>query len=208
MAHENRPVIGLDVDGVILDYVSGFMGYAASIGVRLGCEPHEVDSWAMSRAFPELDDGAIWSMIEAFSEHDGFSRLPPFPGAMETIEALVREFPENRLVAITSAGKSDLTRDLRKANLSGIPFSEIHVLPLGEPKTAYLEKLPAGSLYVDDLMKNVVAAESVGVSGILVRRPYNAADEHPRTAHDWDDIARHVREIIAPSATRLLDAAM
>lgn len=201
MSEYSKPVIGLDVDGVILDYVAGFMAYAASIGVRLGCEPDQVDSWTMTAAFPDLDEDGIWSMIEAFSEHEGFGRLAPYAGALETIAMLIEEFPDHPLVAITSAGKSDVTKRLRAESLAGIPFSAIHVLPLGESKELHLSKLPAGSLYVDDLMKNVVVAEKVGLSGVLVRRSYNHADDHSRVAHDWDDIARHVREILAPAPT-------
>lgn len=199
MSEYAKPVIGLDVDGVILDYVTGFMEYAASRGVRLGCEPDEVDSWTMSAAFPDLDDKEIWAMIEAFSEDEGFGRLRPYNGALETISILVEEFPENPLVAITSAGKSELTKQLRAASLDGIPFSAIHVLPLGESKELHLSKLPTGSLYVDDLMKNIVTAEKVGLSGVLVRRSYNAMDDHTRMAYDWDDIARNIREILLPA---------
>nr|WP_250808548.1 hypothetical protein [Neorhizobium tomejilense] len=202
MSEYRHPVIGLDVDGVILDYVSGFMKYAASRGVRIGCDPDKVDSWSMSAAFPDLDDDAIWKMIEEFSEDDGFGRLAPFEGALETISELIREFPDNPLVAITSAGKSETTKRLRAESLSSIPFRAIHVLPLGESKELHLSKLPEGSLYVDDLMKNIVAAEKVGLTGIFVRRSYNTADDHSRVAHDWSDIARHIREIIAPAPVK------
>lgn len=202
MSEYANPVIGLDVDGVILDYVSGFMAYAASKGVRLGCEAHEVDSWTMTAAFPDLDGDAIWAMIEEFSEHDGFGSLKPYEGALETISQLIEEFPDNPLVAITSAGKSDVTKRLRAESLASIPFSAIHVLPLGESKEPHLAKLPPGSLYVDDLKKNIVAAENVGLTGVFVRRSYNTQDTHTRLAHDWSDIARHVREIIAPVPLR------
>ena len=207
MTDNTKPVIGLDVDGVILDYVAGFMAYAASKGVRLGCEPNEVDSWTMSAAFPDLDEDGIWAMIEEFSEHEGFGSLAPYEGALETIAQLIEEFPDHPLVAITSAGKSDVTKALRAASLQGIPFSAIHVLPLGESKELHLAKLPAGSLYVDDLMKNIVVAEKVGLAGILVRRSYNTADDHSRVANDWDDIARHVREIMAPAPIQIPMAA-
>ena len=202
MSEYTQPVIGLDVDGVILDYVAGFMEFAASKGVRLGCKPEEVDTWTMVRAFPDLDGDAIWAMIEEFSEHEGFGRLVPYEGALETIAQLIKEFPDHPLVAITSAGHSELTKTLRAASLKDIPFSAIHVLPLGESKEIHLAKLPAGSLYVDDLMKNVIVAEKVGLTGVLVRRAYNATDTHVRVANDWVDIAEHIRQILAPVQQR------
>ncbi|MDW9481867.1 hypothetical protein GOB57_24775 [Sinorhizobium meliloti] len=193
-----RPIIGFDVDGVIFDYVAGFMAFAASRGVRLGCASDQVDSWTMSAAFPDLNDDQIWNMIEEFSVDERFGRLEPFPGAMETISQLISEYPEYPLVAITSAGKSELTKRLRTQNLASIPFSEIHVLPLGESKEQHLAKFPPNSLYVDDLKKNVEVAEKVGVAGVLVRRSYNTADTHTRVAHDWNEIADHIRDILPP----------
>lgn len=197
MSLYRKAVIGLDVDGVILDYVGGFMAYAESRGIRTKCRPHEVVSWTtFAPAFPEMNDQELWSLIEDFSEDEAFGRLEPFANVIEIITQLVEEYPENLLVAITSAGKSDITKRLREKNLSSIPFSEIHVLPLGESKERYLAALPEGSLYVDDLMKNIDVAEKVGVKGILVRRSYNMGDDHARVAHDWNDIARNIREII------------
>jgi FMN phosphatase YigB (HAD superfamily) len=208
MTANMNPIIGFDVDGVIFDYVAGFMAFAASRGVRLGCASDEVDSWTMTAAFPDLNGDQIWDMIEAFSEDEGFGRLEAFPGALETIKQLIKEYPDYPLVAITSAGKSELTKRLREKNLASIPFSEIIVLPLGESKEQYLAKFPANSLYVDDLKKNVDAAERVGVTGVFVRRSYNTADTHTRLAHDWDEIANHVREILPPVVKPVLKAAM
>jgi FMN phosphatase YigB (HAD superfamily) len=199
MTVHTKPVIGLDVDGVIFDYVAGLMEYANSRGIRVGCASDKVDTWSMSAAFPDLDDDAIWNLIETFSESEGFGRLQPFPGALEAIAQLVAEYPDYPLVAITSAGKSEVTKNLRVQNLQGIPFSEIHVLPLGESKEDYLAKFPANSLYVDDLKKNVNVAEKVGVAGVFVRRSYNTADTHTRIAHDWDEIVAHVRDILPPT---------
>ena len=192
----DKAVIGLDVDGVILDYVSGFFRFMEINGHKAHCKAHEADDWTMKRAFPYLEVDAIWQMIERFSEDEGFATLKPFDGAVETIKALIEEFPDNPLVAITSAGHSPKTREFRIRNLSWIPFSEVHVLPLGESKVEHFKRLPVGSLYVDDLKKNVDHAESVGVAGVLVRRAYNRDDNHHRVAHDWSDIASHIREII------------
>ncbi|MCS4088652.1 hypothetical protein [Rhizobium sp. BK176] len=201
MTTHTKPVIGLDVDGVIFDYVAGLMEYANSRGIRVGCASDEVDTWTMTAAFPDLNEDEIWELIETFSENEGFGRLQPFAGALETIALLVAEYPDYPLVAITSAGKSEVTKNLRVQNLQGIPFSEIHVLPLGESKQDYLAKFPANSLYVDDLKKNVDVAEKVGVTGIFVRRSYNTADTHPRIAHDWEEIAAHIRDILPPIPT-------
>jgi FMN phosphatase YigB (HAD superfamily) len=197
-------VIGLDCDGVIFDYVTCFMEWAERQGIRLGCRPEEMDSWDMGCAFPDLDDAAIWKLIQDFSVHEDFGALRAFDGAFETISALVAEFPDSKLVAITSAGTSEETKNLRVANLAGLPFHEVNVLPLGASKSSYLSQLPPGSVYVDDLHKHVLAAESVGVTGILYRQRYNLADEHPRVAWNWAEAGNHIREVL--SAPKLREA--
>lgn len=193
-------VIAFDVDGVILDYVRGFMEWSARKGVRLGCEPHEVTDWSMQNAFPDLDGDGIWANIEAFSTHPDFGGLLPFEGAFEAIAALHREFPGVSIVAITSASKKEtleITKGLRLANLSTLPFDEIHVLELGSDKSAHLAQLPPGSAFIDDLKKNVVAAEKVGLNAILYRQSYNVSDTHHRVATNWAELEAHVREIVA-----------
>ncbi|HTO01012.1 MAG TPA: hypothetical protein VL068_10085, partial [Microthrixaceae bacterium] len=167
----DRTVVGFDVDGVILNYFEGLMTWAGGQGVRLGCEPHEVDTYAMHRAFPDLTEWEVMDMLPVFNQQPEFGRLKPYPGALECIAALVRDYPDIELVAITSAGKSDRTRELRLQNLVDIPFAEVHVIPLGSSKKTYFEMLPEGSLFVDDLVQHARTADEAGLLSVLYRQP-------------------------------------
>jgi FMN phosphatase YigB (HAD superfamily) len=185
--------IALDVDGVILKYNQGLVDFAVSRGVRIGCAAHESRTWTMEDVFPDLDPARIIELIETFSRHEDFGRLKPFDGAFETIAALKEEFPAVGFVAITSAGRFEATRALRVANLAGLPFEEIHVLPLGASKRPHLERLPAGSVYVDDLKKHVEVAKSLGLQSILYRQSYNVEDDHDAVVADWAELGALIR---------------
>jgi Predicted phosphatase/phosphohexomutase len=197
----SRTVIGFDIDGVILNYFEGLMMWAEKQGERIGCRPEEVTTYAMHEAFPDLAEWEVRDLITIFSTKPDFGKLKPYPGAMETISGLLEDFPELELVAITSAGKSPKTRELRLQNLEGIPFSEVHVIPLGASKKTYFEILPPGSLFIEDLAHHAATADEVGLTSVLFRQPYNLQDEHPRAVTGWDELNILIREHLgmAPS---------
>jgi hypothetical protein len=193
MSDHAGKVIALDIDGVVMDYCSGIMSWAAKRGVRLGCLPNEVATFSMQSAFPEMSEPDIFAMIQEFNSTEEFGRLKPFQNAVETINSINRQYVGVTFWAITSAGSDEFTKELRRRNLTGLPFSEIHILPLGASKSEYLARLPAASIYVDDLKKHVDAAEALGHSGVLYRQSYNTADDHDRVAADWIEVGAHLR---------------
>jgi hypothetical protein len=191
---ETRTVVGFDVDGVILNYFEGLMIWAEKQGERLGCLPHEVDTYAMHRAFPDLAEWEVMDLITIFNEHPDFGALRPYPGAVEAINGLLGDFPDIELVAITSAGKTEVTRQLRLQNLAWIPFSQVHVIPIGSSKKANFELLPAGSLFVEDLPHHAAAADEAGLVSVLYRQPYNIDVDHPRAVTGWSELETFIRD--------------
>lgn len=178
--------LGLDVDGVLLDYVSGFFDYLPSVGIIPACKPSDVDNFDFRCAFPGKARDEIKRLIGDFSVTEGFGRLPAYPNAIEAVAAIKAEYGSDmRIVAITSAGVSDETRRLRELNLEPFPFDDINILPLGGDKSEHLAKLGKNAVFVDDLLENVRAAEKHGIGGILFRQLYNAMDHHEHTMTDW-----------------------
>lgn len=193
-------VLGLDIDGVVLNYGPSLLAYGASKGLEIGCEWHEVDMYNMAKAFPSLDKDGIMSLIGEFSEHDAFSQIEEMEGFSAALEDIRKAHPGLRLIAITSAGVTDRTIELRRKNLERYGFDEIHVLPLQASKEAHLSNLPAGSLFVDDLKRHVDSATKVGLTGILVRQPYNASDDHEFVMGNWADGAALISSILHRNA--------
>lgn len=178
-------VLGLDCDGVVLNYGPALLEFGRRKGLRIGCEWHEVDMYHMQMAFPDLSKEDIFALIEEFALDDAFGEIALMAGFEEALAALREEFPGLKIVAVTSAGKDERTIELRKKNLEAFRFDEIHVLPLSASKKDHLARLPAGSVFVDDLKKHVDTAEEVGLQGVLVRQPYNSEDDHAHVMHDW-----------------------
>lgn len=189
-----KTIIGFDIDGVILNYFEGLMIWAEKQGARLGCLPHEVDTYAMHRAFPDLAEWEVMDLITIFNQQPDFGRLRPYPGALEVINGLVRDFPDIELVAITSAGKTEVTRQLRLQNLVDIPFATVHVIPIGASKKTCFEMLPAGTPFVDDLPHHAAAADEAGLVSVLYRHPYNIDVEHPRAVTGWSELEGLLRD--------------
>lgn len=180
--------LGLDVDGVLLDYCVGFLSYLPSIGVIPACKPNEVDNVNLKCALPELERAAIEKLITDFSKTEGFGQLPAYPGAVEAVSRIKTHFGDQlRIVAITSAGTSDETRRLREQNLALFSFDEVHMLPIGGDKSEHIARLGPHSVFVDDMLTNVRAAQNVGVRSVLYRQLHNAMDHHDLTMESWDD---------------------
>jgi hypothetical protein len=196
-------VLGLDIDGVVLNYGPSLLEYGVSKGLRIGCEWHEVDMYNMAKAFPELDKDGIMSLIAEFSEDEAFSRIREMEGFSAALAEIRSANPGLRLIAITSAGVTDRTIELRRKNLAQFGFDEIHVLPLLASKEAHLAELPRGSVFVDDLKRHVDSAEKVGLTGILVRQPYNAQDDHEFVMNDWVEGASLINAILQANIARL-----
>jgi hypothetical protein len=189
-------VLGLDIDGVVLNYGPALLDYGATKGLTIGCEWHEVHMYNMAKAFPELDKDGIMALITEFSETEDFSRIREMDGFTEALADIRAAHPLVKLVAITSAGVTDRTIELRKRNLAHFGFDEIHVLPLHASKEAHLSNLPKGSVFVDDLKKHVDSAVKVGLTGILVRQPYNSEDEHDLVMRDWKEGAALIKSVL------------
>lgn len=196
MKNLNR-VVGLDIDGVVCDYLGGFWKFAERKGLRPACPAHEEDTWALSRGFPHIQNDELEAAIAEFSEHPDFATLEFVEGARETMLELRNKYGGLRYVAITSAGLSPATERLRRENLSSLPFSEVHVLGRSSSKSSRLRGLPPGSAYVDDLKEHVDEAERHGLVGILMGRPHNRGLAHPRRAEGWREVATHIEMVLA-----------
>jgi FMN phosphatase YigB (HAD superfamily) len=195
-------VLGLDCDGVVLNYGPALLEFGRRKGLRIGCEWHEVDMYHMSMAFPDLTKDDIMALIEEFALDDAFGEISLMPGFLEALEALRDEFPGLKVVAVTSAGEEERTIKLRKRNLAPLGFDEVHVLPLSASKKDHLSQLPPGSVFVDDLKKHVDAAEEVGLQGVLVRQPYNSEDRHAHVMHDWMEGCRIISTLLHQGEAR------
>jgi hypothetical protein len=196
MSDTELPVLALDVDGVLLDYVEGLGRFVESRGHALGCHHTEIADWNMSNYLPSMTLDERIATYAAFSETEGFGNLVAYEGAVEAIAEIRETFPGLRILAITSAGTSAETERLRRLNLEPFGIDDLTVLPLGASKEEHFARLPKGSVVVDDLLKHVKAADDTGNLGVFFRRSYNLADAHPRSVRDWPEAVATICSIL------------
>lgn len=201
----SKKVLALDADGVLLNYLNGFLNYCRKTGREIYCEDHEVDSWSMRRAFgisnnDPTHDEFIMDRIREFSRSEDFAHIPYITGAIDAVHYLKSLTDELSVIAITSAGTDEVTIRRRHENLRSFPFDAIHVLPLGSSKKEYLRDLPAGSVFVDDLYDHVLAAEEVGVQGVLFRQPYNLNVNATYVIENWQEGQLLIEKLLLPSS--------
>jgi hypothetical protein len=186
--------LALDVDDVLLDFFGGFLPYMTSRGHRVGCAPHEVMDFDMADALPDLAYDDRMSAIGDYNHSDHFASMPPSAGAVEVMASLRLIYPHLRIVAITACGDSAITRSKRVENLNRhFVIDDLVTLPLGASKVQEFRKLPPGTIYVDDMIKHVKAADDCGMSPILFRRGHNSTQGYSRVADDW----WHLRDLAA-----------
>lgn len=187
LSDDHLPILALDVDGVLLEYLWGLGCFAEAQGHVLGCHRDEITDWDMRNYLPTMTLEERKATYVAFSRSEDFGRLMPYEGATDAIAQIRAAFPNLHVAAITSAGDSPETERMRRENLQVFGIEDITVLPLGASKREYFECLPAGSVVVDDLMCHVEAADAAGHTGVLFRRSYNAEIDHPMTVSTWPE---------------------
>jgi hypothetical protein len=192
------PILALDVDMVLLDYLEGFVAWLRSKGYHVTCEAHEIEDWDFGGVLPGVGRDEFIGLINEFATTPEFGRLGTIKGAREAIKAIREEFPDLEIVAITSAGSEPVTEVMRRSNLEMHDFgiSSVTVLPLGASKRDNLLALPPGSIFIDDLMKNVKVAEECGLHAVLFRHPYNAKEAHHLCAGDWSETVDLIRRLV------------
>ncbi len=169
-----RPIVLVDCDGVLADFVGGVLELVENV-TGLAYEPHDVDQFDFCKALKigGLDASLIKHKIGA----PGFcTSLAPYDGARKGIEAL-REIAEvyivtspwNSCATWTSERESWLWRHFK------VPHS--HIVHTSA------KHLVCGDVFVDDKTSMVAAWESAWPDRVAVRwnTPHNRNDQ-------WDGV--------------------
>jgi FMN phosphatase YigB (HAD superfamily) len=183
------PILVLDVDEVLLDYVFAFSRWAHSLGIVPAVHPHEENDYTLCNLFPDRSSAEIRALIEAFSKHDDYAYMPEIPGARSFVHRARNKYPDMRVVCVTACGDDPVTRHMRCANLVDFPVDGVVILPLGATKLEVYGRLGAdGSplVVVDDRPKHVDEAISLGHRGFLFDRPTNRTVDHSARIHGYE----------------------
>ncbi len=156
-----KPVMALDVDGVILDFCGFWVQTAEDalgrelpalnrsyhFGTRLGLTRQEYDT--------------CWNQFRAI---DGWGKVPAYPGVTEALESLARN---HRLVAVTGIPLEAL--EARKRNLAELrlPLEEVFATGHRDFSKEYLLQALQAEAFVDDRLRHLQEAENTGVPALF-----------------------------------------
>lgn len=151
----NKPIIALDIDGVVLDYNKSWpIPWKRAFGEDL------VSKKVAFHAHNEYETGILSE--EKFQEfkkhytHESWATMPLLPGAKEACHMLADA--GYTLVAVTSMPPEwETSRAMNLVDLHGLPFTNVIATGRppggGNPKLRYIEKLKPVA-FVDDLVHN------------------------------------------------------
>jgi 5'(3')-deoxyribonucleotidase len=181
---EERFRLGIDLDGVVADFNSGWMErYNREFGSRLAAS--DVVSWDGLHTlthFGSMDDFWGWAQRGAASI---FRDLPVFDGAIETMNELARD---HRIVIISSKFDWSIPDTLAWMGQHRVPAREIHFVwdKTTVPCDVYLEDAPA----------NVEALVRAHPDALVCRmvRPWNRPVPGAIDVNDWAAFRDTVRD--------------
>ena len=177
-----KPVVLLDCDGVLADFVGAFLGV---VGAQLGRwhKPHEVTSFGIANSLDLSKEEFDLCAVEV--EQPGFcAHLNAYPGARCGVSRL-REIAEVYIVTSPWNSNPTWTHD-REAWLDrhfAIPHS--HVVHTGA------KHIVSGDFLVDDKTETCAKWQAAHPNGIAVQwqTPHNRRDAWTgRSTRSWDEL--------------------
>lgn len=192
--NKNR-IILVDVDGVLLNWLDGFIRYMEHQGYKNVRE--HIDHDDLGYRFDIQDKQIIDQQVRRFNSGQWeFGTLPPLNGAIQAIKHLNTKL-NYRFVCITSCTTGLQTIALRKANLYNVfgdVFDAIHFVDHKEPKNTHLADYDS-TFWIEDKTVNAEAGLIYEHDCIIMNHLYNAhdqADSRITRCSSWDEIVNYI----------------
>lgn len=212
IVHEK--LILIDVDSVLLDWLSGFHSWMATTGFvdAFGLsETPSKDAYDLTTSY-SLPDSQIFTLIKAFNTSVFMGELAPMPGAKQALSRLVEK--EYTFHPITSFADNQRSFELRKHNLIKVfgedTFSGFTFLPLRASKQEVLNTFAKSHIvkplvWIDDLLHHAKAGVTSGITSIHYD-PYNVSSQAATNGEvtyclNWRDIEATIEDLYERSGS-------
>lgn len=178
-----------DLDGVYVDWTTGFTKYMASIGhIAKHANP---TVFTMQDIFPQLEKP--WLHIRDYQQSEFYAKVKPYDGALEAYKEVKANGIE--IIAITSCGLEPETVRMRKEFVAaqGV-FSDLFMLDMGASKTDVLKKF-SNAAFIDDQEHVALEGVNAGHLSLLKTMPYNIDVKHHKLSRvsDFNEIINHLK---------------
>jgi FMN phosphatase YigB (HAD superfamily) len=156
------------------------------------------------RTWTGLSRDGVKGLVDAFNSgaETGFDRLPPMPGAVEGVRALLEAGYRLEVLSSADAGGASVASRLRNLEtIFGDVFEEVTLIGLGESKREILARFDPCD-WVDDHLPNAIAGHEAGHRTHVIRQSHNRSQES--TAHAgllWARDLLEVHDRILPPPT-------
>jgi 5'(3')-deoxyribonucleotidase len=185
-------VLGVDLDGVVADFIGGLRPIAAEwLGVPLASLSEEV-----SYGFNEwqLESAGGYDALHRFAvkQRDLFKRLPPISGAPAVLRRLSAQ--DIRIRIITH--RLYIPWFHREAVQQTIDWLEHHGIPYWDLCFMRDKAAVGADLYLEDNPANIAALRAQGFPTIVVVNSTNH-QLAPPAARNWDEVEQLVLEAFA-----------
>ena len=196
----------VDVDSVLLDWLSGFHSWMATTGfvdTFLTEPPRDqmVDPYALHTQYG-LPDNMIFTLIKMFNSSVHIGELSPMHGARGPVRYLVDE--GFHFHALTSFSDNLSAFEMRKQNLKAVfgegAFSGFTFLPLRASKAEVLNTIAKSHIvkplvWIDDLPHHALAGANAGIPSINFD-PYGIHKDQEGITRltNWNRIVNYIEE--------------
>ncbi|UCE98088.1 MAG: hypothetical protein JSV74_01810 [Dehalococcoidia bacterium] len=181
-------VIGIDMDGVIVDFGSVILPELAKLCDRPVLY-RDLRSWDLSQAL-NIDEKIMAATWKQIMDSDLFQQAPPIKGAIEGLLALSK----HKIWLVTSRSKS--MQDLTVSWLKDYQISYDHLVfdRRGDKHLAG----PKFDVFVEDFLDEAVTLAEAGIYTILFDQPWNKKATLPKNCQrvcDWNAILELINKL-------------
>lgn len=177
----HKPNLLLDVDGVLLDWLSGFELYLLQHAPELHKDFSGLEDADNLEQLLGMHEDQMHAWIERFHLDPAFELLKPLPGAREAMRILA---PWCNISCITASGSNHVSKQLRLNNLHthfGDVFDQVICVNRSSDKPEHLSRFDPG-YWVEDQLKNAIMGVRAGHESFLMDALYNRRHNHAQVA--------------------------
>ncbi len=189
-------VFGVDLDGVVADFVAGLRPVAAEwLGVPLDSLPTDVSyglpEWGLARMGTDPADGYERLHRFAMTQRNLFRDLPPIDGAPAALRRLAARGVRIRIIThrlfIHHFHRQALSQTIDWLDHHGIPYWDLCFMK---------EKAAVGAdLYIEDSPANVESLRAAGCDVICFGNSTNVGIAEPRVT-TWAEVEAIVKDLL------------
>lgn len=183
-----RLIIGIDIDGVIVDTGSAILPLLSEVCTR-PVMYHDLCSWDLEQVL-DIDEKTMANTWEKIMDSDLLRHAPPVKGAIEGLSALSKH--EIWIVTSRSISTQNLTSSWLQNNK--VSYNYLVFDRRGDKHLVG----PTFDVFVEDFVEEAYSIAKAGISTILFDQPWNRTSTLPKNckrAYDWNTILRMINDL-------------